>query len=188
MTAKRANLNDPLEKQNRERALAQAVEDHGERLLAFLGGKLRDRVEAEDLLQEVFAELIESYDLGSAIESLGAWLFRVARNKALDRFRRRKTESTHRAQVIHEADGPAETLDRPDEEWERGWLRVEIVEALELLPPEQLDVFVRHELEGQSFEDISAATGIGVNTLLSRKHAAVLFLREHLKEVYDELE
>lgn len=181
-------MSDSRQPENRERALAQAVEDHGDRLLSLIGGRLRDRVEAEDVLQEVFAEFLEAYDVGTAIESLGGWLVRVAQNKVWDRFRRRKTERSYRERIVAESDGPPEAADAPDEEWTRNWLRAEILDAIEMLAPDQYDVFVRHELEGQSFEEISAATGVGVNTLLSRKRSAVLFLREHLKEVYDELE
>ncbi len=173
----------------REQELAAVVETHRGRLLSVIGGKIRDQVEAEDVLQEVFEEYVESYDLGTAIESLGAWLVTVAQNKVLDRFRRRKTQTDHQEMVIQQANGeePA-SAERPDDEWSRQVLRDEILAALDQLPDEQYDVFVKHELEGKSFEDISQETGVSVNTLLSRKRYAILSLREFLKEVYDELE
>jgi RNA polymerase sigma factor (sigma-70 family) len=173
----------------REQELVRVVETHRGRLLSMIGNRIRDQVEAEDVLQEVFEEYVESYDLGTAIESLGAWLVTVAQNKVLDRFRRKKTQNAHRESVLQESEGlEIASPDRPDEDWSRSILRKEIMEALSQLPEEQYDVFVKHELEGQSFEDISAETGVSVNTLLSRKRYAVMSLREFLKEVYDELE
>jgi RNA polymerase sigma factor (sigma-70 family) len=173
----------------REQELVRVVETHRGRLLSVIGNKIRDQVEAEDVLQEVFEEYVESYDLGTAIESLGAWLVTVAQNKVLDRFRRKKTQNAHRELVLQESEG-LETIspERPDDDWSRSLLRDEILEALSQLPEEQYDVFVKHELEGKSFEDISAESGVSVNTLLSRKRYAILSLREFLKEVYDELE
>ena len=177
----------------RERAIADAVETHRAPVLSVIRKRIRDQVEAEDVYQEVFAEFIEAYDLGIAIETLGAWLVRVAQNKILDRFRRQKTRDEHRAAVLAEgaareaSEGPG-GASRPDDEWMRRWLRGEIVNAVERLPPEQREVFVKHELEGKSFEEIAAETKVGVNTLLARKRYAVTFLRRHLRRIHDELE
>ncbi|HTL12634.1 MAG TPA: RNA polymerase sigma factor [Bdellovibrionota bacterium] len=173
----------------RDEALTAAVEIHGERLLSVIQRRVRDRAEADDIYQEVFEEFVEAYDLGVVIETLGAWLARVAQNKILDRFRRRKTRKAHRDAVVAEA-GSAEptSAERPDEDLTRRLLRSEIAEALDMLPKEQREVFVKHELEGKSFEEIARETGVKVNTLLSRKRYAVNFLREHLKEIYDGLE
>ncbi len=168
----------------REQALTEAVEDERVRVLHVIRKMLGDQIEAEDVFQDVFAEFIEMYDLGTTVETVGAWLMRVARNKVLDRFRRRKTQDEYRFLV--EAEENLEAVE-PGNEWMRDWLRSEIVSALETLPAEQRSVFVEHELEGKSFEEISAASGVSVNTLLSRKRYAILALRKHLKEVYDEL-
>lgn len=173
----------------REQALSNAVEDHGEKLFSIIARRLRDHAEAQDVFQEVFEEYAETYDLGTAIDSLGAWLVRVAQNKIVDRFRRRKTENDHR-EATHEGDEAtaiAASPASPEEEHVRSWLRDEILDALEALPEEQFEVFVMHELEGKSFEEISRETGVGINTLLSRKRYAIQSLRDHLKEVYDEL-
>ena len=140
------------------------------------------------MLQDVFAEFVEAYELGQAIETLGAWLVRVAQNKILDRFRRRKTQRDYEASVLATGNTEQTSASRPDHEWMRAWLRTEIVNALEMLPEEQRDVFVKHELEGKTFAEIATETGVSMNTLLSRKRYAVLFLRNQLKEIYDELE
>lgn len=174
----------------REQALSSAVEDHGEKLFSIIAKRLRDQAEAQDVFQEVFEEYAESYDLGTAIDSLGAWLVRVAQNKIVDRFRRRRTENEHRKATLEDEEmtelvaSPAS----PEEERVRSWLREEILDALETLPEEQFEVFVMHELEGKSFEEISRETGVGINTLLSRKRYAIQSLRDQLKEVYDEFD
>ncbi|HRO68303.1 MAG TPA: sigma-70 family RNA polymerase sigma factor [Pseudobdellovibrionaceae bacterium] len=171
---------------DRERNLIMVEKEHRPRLLAMIRRRLRDQIESEDVYQEVFEEFIETYDIGTAIESVGAWLVRVAQNKIVDRFRRRKTREDSRARI--ERDGADLSAARPDEEFSRKVIRQEIAEALSLLPPEQSEVFVMHELEGKSFEEIAERTGVGLNTLLSRKRYAVLSLRDYLKEIYDELE
>jgi RNA polymerase sigma factor (sigma-70 family) len=153
--------------------------------MAAIKKMVRDQAEAEDVLQDVFAEYVESYDLDTAIETVGAWLVRVAKNKVLDRFRRRKTQDEHRL-LIQETGEPEETAN-PESEWTREWLREQITNAIETLTPEQRDIFIQHELEGKSFEEIAIETGTNVNTLLSRKRYAVLALRQYLKETYDEL-
>ncbi len=162
---------------------------HRPRLLPLIRRKVRDQVEAEDVWQDVLAELLETYDVGQAIESLSAWLVRVAQNKIVDRYRRQKSRDDYRDLVMNEAlpNGPPEAPS-PEDERTRHLLGKAILLALEELPSDQRDVFVRHEIEGQSFEEIAAETGVNMNTLLSRKRYAVLFLREYLKEVYDELE
>lgn len=165
-------------------ALLITVESQRGRILAFIRRMMRDQAEAEDVLQEVLTEYVEAQGLGAVIESAGAWLVRVARNKVLDRFRKRETQAAHRRALESES----EEAVSPGNEWMRDWMRAEIVEAIGGLPPEQREVFVRHELEGESFEKIAANTGVSVNTLLSRKRYAVLALRKYLKEVYDELE
>ncbi len=170
----------------RSRALSEVVENESGRLLPAIRGWLRDQNEAEDVLQDVFEEFVESYDLDEVIESLGAWLMTVARNKVFDRFRRKKTQSEYRDKFLTElsAQGATEaaTNSGPEEEFERKNLQLALRQAIALLPEEQREVFVRHELEGQSFEEMAKQLDVNINTLLSRKRYAVQFLREHLKE------
>jgi len=165
----------------RDRALTEAVETHRGKLRAVIGRRVRDQAEAEDILQDVFLEFLDAYDVGVVFEKLGAWLVRVAQNKILDRFRRQKTRDTYQDEL-------KSSVSQPDEEWTRKWLQTELIQALSGLPPEQREVFIQHELEGKSFEEIARSTGVNLNTLLARKRYAIQYLRDHLKEVYDELE
>src|SRR5262245_50403108 len=142
----------------REQRLAETVKKHRRRLSSVVGSMVRDRAETDDILQEVFAELIEAYDLGEAIETVGAWLVRVARNKVLDRFRRRKTQAEY--QFLIRASGEEEASLPAENEWLRERFRTALVSALESLPAEQREVFVKHELEGKSFEEIATETGV----------------------------
>ena len=123
-----------IKTEKREQALTALIESHRGRLLSIIRKRIRDQVEAEDVLQDVFAEFVEAYDLGQAIETLGAWLVRVARNKILDRFRRRKTQSDYQASVLATMEAEQTAASRPDDEWMRAWLRAEIVNALGMLP------------------------------------------------------
>lgn len=168
---------------NREQDLAAAVETHRGRLRSAIRRLVRDQAEAEDVLQDVFAEFVETYDLGQAIEAWGAWLMRVAQNKVRDRFRRRKSQDAYQAQ-----ESGQEKSVSGDQDWMRERFRGQILDALEKLPEEQRDVFIKHELEGKTFEEIAEETGVNMNTLLSRKRYAILALREELKESYDELD
>jgi RNA polymerase sigma factor (sigma-70 family) len=167
----------------RDQFLREAVEPHRGRVRSLIQSLVDDVADVDDVYQDVIEEAMGALDVGTAIESLGAWLASVARNKVFDRFRRRKTQETHARAVRDEGEAPEES-----DPVIRSWLRSEIAAALEELPPEQREVFVMHELEGKSFEEISQETGVGVNTLLSRKRYALLALRESLKEVYDEFE
>lgn len=169
----------------REQMLTETVNGQKSRILSVIRKMVRDPIEAEDVLQDVMTEVIEAYDLGQTIETIGAWMLQVARNKVIDRFRRRKTQEEYRFLV--ESSPDASEASESENNWMQEWIRREIVEALEELPPEQRDVFVQHELEGKSFEEIAAETDTPINTLLSRKRYAVLALRKHLKEVYDEI-
>ena len=150
------------------------------RLLAFIRRTLRDRDEAEDVLQDVYEEYSEVYSEG--FDQLGAWLIRVARNKIIDRFRRKKTRTEYES-LLRSSEASSSTSTAPDD---RGELREALMEAIEALPPEQRDVFIWNELEGKTFEEIAQSTGVNVNTLLARKRYAVQFLREYLKEIHDE--
>ena len=150
--------------------------------------------DAEDIVQEVFYELVEANHLLMPIEHVTAWLFRVARNRIVDLFRKKKPESLSDA-VIANADGERLYLEDllpsrdagPEALYVRGVLLDEIDLAIEELPEEQREVFVAHELEGRSFKEMSKSTGLSVNTLLSRKRYAVRHLRERLQRIYDEL-
>ena len=148
---------------------------------------------AEDILQEVFVELVEAYRLIKPIEQVSGWLFRVAKNRIIDRFRGRKLESLSQAKYGEDDDVAVsleDLLPSPDSGPEAAYARAvlldEIDEALEEMPPEQRYVFIAHEWEGYSFKELAAETGVSVNTLLSRKRYAVLHLRRRLKSIYEE--
>ncbi len=173
--------------------IALAMEKEESRLRSYIRNHIVDRSLTEDILQEVFCELIEAYRLMKPIEQAGAWMFRVAKNRIVDLFRRRKTDSLS-DEARGAEDGAAvtlvELLPSPDEDPEAAYARAvlleELEDALDELPEEQRAVFVAHELEGRSFKELAAETGIGVNTLLSRKRYAVLHLRERLRSIYEE--
>lgn len=169
----------------RELAASEVAQVHRGRLIAVIRRLISDQAEVEDVLQDVYVEFMQAYDLETAFETLGAWLVRVARNKVLDRLRRRKVRDEH---AVREGLESGEEALNEGNAWMQDWIRDELVDALAELPIEQREVFVKHELEGKSFEEIARETGANVNTLLSRKRYAVLALRESLKEVYDELE
>lgn len=173
--------------------IAQAMERDESRLRNYIRKHVPDREATEDILQEVFIELIEAYRLLKPIEQVSAWLFRVAKNRIIDRFRGRKLESLATAKYSDEDDLPVSleellpSLDSgPEAVYARGVLLDEIDEALEEMPEEQRAVFIAHEWEGRSFKELSAQTGLSVNTLLSRKHYAVLHLRRRLRSIYEE--
>ncbi len=173
--------------------ISEAIDRDKTRLRNFIRRRVADPSDAEDILQEVFYELVETYRLMKPIEQVGAWLFRVARNRITDLFRKRKPEASTNDPVAAE-EGELVTLEDllpsrdagPEAAYARTVLLAELEDALEELPDEQREVFLAHEIEGRSFKEIAAETGLSVNTLLSRKHYAVIHLRERLQEVYDE--
>ena len=164
------------------------------RLRNFIRSRVPDPGDAEDVLQDVFYELVEAYRLMKPIEQVTAWLFRVARNRITDLFRRRVRETQRSAPLTHTDEGDTlltpDLLPSPDADPESSYARQmlfeELDEALEELPDEQREVFVAHELMGYSFKELAAQTGVSVNTLLSRKHYAVLYLRRRLQSIYNE--
>jgi RNA polymerase sigma factor (sigma-70 family) len=176
-----------------DRQIAETIERERGRLRNFIRKRVPDRQDAEDVLQDVFFELVEAYRLVKPIEEVGAWLFRVARNRITDRFRRQKPESSS-AMPTDAGGGELASLEDmlpspdagPEAAYARGVLLDELDDALQELPEEQRFVFVAHEFEGRSFRELALETGIGVNTLLSRKHYAVLHLRSRLQNIYDE--
>ncbi len=178
-----------------DRQITEAVEREQSQLRAFIRRRVPDQSDAEDILQEVFYELVEAYRRMKPIEQVGAWLFRVARNRITDLFRKKKPGiSTDDPIAVGEEDSDVLTLQDllpapqsgPEAAYARSLLLDELDEALEELPEEQREVFVAHELEGLSFKQLAAETGLSVNTLLSRKHYAVLHLRQRLQAIYDE--
>jgi len=177
-----------------DRRVAETVVREKDRLRRFIRRRVADEGDAEDILQDVFYELLEGYRLMKPIEQVGAWLFRVARNRITDLFRKKRPEPMPVATGgEHDDDEPLlleELLPSPDAGPEALYARTvllgELDAALDELPPEQRDVFIAHELQGRSFKELAAAGGVSVNTLLSRKHYAVLHLRERLRDIYDE--
>ena len=178
------------EEQNRR--ISETVEREQGRLRNFIRRRVLDESDVEDILQEVFYELVQAYRMMKPLEQVGAWLFRVARNRIIDRFRgRRQAAPAISTEVVEEADRfPWEDLPSPDAGPEAAYARELLLEeidaALDELPQEQRDVFVAHEFEGRSFRELAAATGLSVNTLLSRKHYAVVYLRRRLRSIYEE--
>jgi RNA polymerase sigma factor (sigma-70 family) len=176
-----------------DQLISEALQRDESRLRSFIRKHVADTSEAEDILQDVFYELLEAYRLTKPIEHVTAWMFRVARNRMIDLFRRKKPSSLNNP-VSAEEDG--ETLEDllpsadggPEAAYARNVLLDALDEALEELPEAQREVFIAHELMGRSFKDISAETGLSVNTLLSRKHYAVTHLRQRLQSIYEDLE
>ena len=162
--------------------IAVIVRREESRLRNFIRRRVADPLDAEDVLQDVFAELVEANQLLMPIEHVSGWLFRVARNRIIDLFRKKKSESLQLEELLPSPGAG------PDAELTRGVLLDAIEAALGELPKEQRDVFVAHELEGRSFKDMVKESGVSINTLLSRKRYAVLHLRERLRAIYDDLD
>jgi RNA polymerase sigma factor (sigma-70 family) len=176
-----------------DRQISEVVAEQRSRLRNFIRRRVPDPSDAEDIVQEVFYELVEANRLLMPINHVTGWLFRVARNRITDLFRKKKPEAFSDAAVVDEAGELLrieDLLPSPDAGPEALYFRSVLLDELEFalgeLPREQREVFVAHELEGHSFKELSAETGVGVNTLLSRKRYAVLHLRERLQSIYDE--
>ena len=176
-----------------DQRISEVVRQEQSRLRNFIRRRVPDPRDAEDILQEVFYELVEATRLLMPIEHVTGWLFRVARNRITDLFRKKKPEGFSDADMVDD-DGELLHLEDllpspdagPDAVYARNVMIDELEFALEELPEEQREVFVAHELEGRSFKELAAETGVGVNTLLSRKRYAVLHLRQRLRAIYDE--
>jgi RNA polymerase sigma factor (sigma-70 family) len=176
-----------------DRRISEIVAEQRSRLRNFIRRRVPNPSDAEDIVQEVFYELLEANHLLMPIEHLTGWLFRVARNRIIDLLRKKKPEAFSDAAVegeggemLHIEDLLPSPDAGPEALYLRNVLHAELELALDELPQEQRDVFVAHELEGRSFKEMAADTGVSVNTLLSRKRYAVLHLREQLQSVYDE--
>jgi RNA polymerase sigma factor (sigma-70 family) len=187
-----------LENQSHAAAAADAAfRSERKRLFDFIRRRVRTEADAEDILADVFYQMVASYSVTEPIEKITSWLLTVARNKIIDWYRKRKSESFRQREDDY---APTQNLplnledilfdpgQNPDVLYERSMLWTELADALDDLPDEQRDVFVMHELEGISFKEIAEITGEPVNTLISRKRYAVLYLREALQELYDDFQ
>ncbi|MGA7078339.1 MAG: RNA polymerase sigma factor [Terriglobales bacterium] len=176
-----------------DQRISEAIDRERPRLRNFIRKRVGDQSDAEDVLQDVFYELVEAYRLMKPVEQVTAWLFRVARNRITDLFRSKQREAL-RSEPAATVNGEMLQLEEllpspaagPDAAYARTLLLEELDAALDELPEEQREVFIAHEVMGYSFKDLAAQTGVSMNTLLSRKHYAVLYLRERLQAIHDE--
>lgn len=171
--------------------ISEVVTKEQARLRNFIRRRVPDPDDADDILQEVFFELVEAYRLMQPIEHAGAWLFRVARNRIIDGFRKKKPEKLG-DMALGTDNGEELSLEQllpspdtgPDAAYARALLMEAIEDALEELPDEQREVFIAHEFEGRSFKELAAETGVSINTLLSRKRYAMLHLQRRLEKIH----
>jgi RNA polymerase sigma factor (sigma-70 family) len=176
------------------RRVSETIAREQARLRQFIRKRVPDDSDVEDILQEVFYELVDAYRLMKPVEQVGAWLFRVARNRIIDLFRSKRPAALRSDSMLKTEDGETRSWEDllpspdggPEAAYARSVLLEELDAALEDLPPEQREVFVAHEIEGRSFKELSAETGVSINTLLSRKRYAVLQLQRRLQAIHDE--
>jgi len=176
-----------------DQRISETIAREQARLRNFIRRRVQSREDAEDILQDVFSELVEAYRLMHSIEQVGAWLFRVARNRITDLFRKKKPEALQ-DQKVATMGGEQFTFEDllpssdggPEAAYARAVLLEELDNALDELPGGQREVFIAHEIEGRSFKELAAESGLTVNTLLSRKHYAVMHLRDRLRGIYEE--
>lgn len=181
-----------------KRSVADTVAAQAPRLRAFVRRQVDDIADVDDIVQETFAELVAAFSPLRPIENVAGWLLRVARNRIIDRFRarsRRAVISQHAAAIDPEPESArvldgwlAAPGDGPEGSYARAVLAEEIAAALDELPSEQRDAFVAHEIEGRSFRELAEASGLSINTLLGRKHAAVQYLRKRLHALFEDLD
>jgi RNA polymerase sigma factor (sigma-70 family) len=176
-----------------DQRISEVVKREQSRLRNFIRRRVPDPLDAEDILQDVFYRLVEANRLLMPIEHVTGWLFRVARNRITDLFRKKEPENFSEIDSANEEDESLQFEDLlpspdagPEALYARNVMLGELERAVAELPKEQREVFVAHEIDGRSFKELSAGTGVSVNTLLSRKRYAVLHLRERLQRVYDE--
>jgi RNA polymerase sigma factor (sigma-70 family) len=168
---------------DQDRRITEAVARERGRLRNFIRARVPDPGDAEDILQEVFYELVEAYRAMQPIDQVTGWLFRVAKNRIIDLFRKKKPEPLDALGIqdlLPSADAG------PEAEYARGVLLDALDEALDELPREQREVFVAHELQGRSFKELAAESTVPMATLITRKHYAVLHLRKRLQQIYEE--
>jgi RNA polymerase sigma factor (sigma-70 family) len=174
--------------------ISELIAQERSRLRNFIRKRVDDERDAEDILQESFYELVEAFRFMRPVEHIGPWLFQVARNRIIDLYRKRKPERSTNEWIEAGDEGSLTELQDllpsqdagPEAVYARGVLLDELDAALQELPEEQRQVFVAHELHGRSFKELSEKTGLPVNTLISRKHYAVLHLRHRLQTIYNE--
>ena len=179
---------------DQDQRISEAFTREQGRLRNFIRKRVADTGDAEDILQDVFYELVEAYRAMAPVENASAWLFRVARNKIVDLFRKKKPEAFISDPVNTAEDDDSlrleDLLPSPDAGPEAAFARAVLLDELEVaideLPEDQREVFVVHEIEGRSFKELAATTSVSVNTLLSRKHYAVIQLRQRLQAIHDE--
>jgi len=165
------------------------------RLFNFIKTRVADPSDAEDILQDVFFQFWQGYNTIENLERVTSWLFRVARNKIIDRYRKLKPTTFSELEVVHDSEEPplllADILGNnsgtPEDDYYRELIWDSIEKVLAEMPKKQRDVFVWHELEDLSFREMAEKTGESINTLLSRKRYAINFLRQRLKTLYDEI-
>jgi RNA polymerase sigma factor (sigma-70 family) len=179
---------------DQNRRISDIIAREQVRLRQFIGRRVPDASEAEDVFQEVFYELVDSYRLMKPVERVGAWLFRVARNRIIDLFRSKRSSRSGNEAVWTPAEGDAQRWEDllpspdagPEAAYARNVLLSELNAAIDELPDEQREIFVAHEIEGRTFRELSEAMGVSINTLLARKRYAVMRLRRRLQAIYDE--
>jgi RNA polymerase sigma factor (sigma-70 family) len=188
-----AGIDDAQQSGEQNQRLSDVIQREYRRLFQFIRTRVDDQGDAEDILQDVFFELIEAYRLMQPVEQVGAWLYRVARNRIIDRFRRQRLSAGNDTRAVT---GEEESLALedllpsrdagPEAEYARSVLVEELEAAIDDLPEEQRSIFIAHQLQGRSFKEIADETGLNINTLLSRKRYAILHLRRRLKAIYEE--
>ncbi|HLN72107.1 MAG: RNA polymerase sigma factor [Methylococcaceae bacterium] len=175
--------------------IAEVIKNQGKRLQGFIRKRVQSREDADDILQDVFSQLVEADRLMKPIDQISAWLFTVARNRITDLYRKKKTVSRPESLSEYEEESFYDELSEllfdngstPETEYLRALVWTELEKAMDELPEEQRLVFELTEMKGMSFKAIAQQTGVAVNTLISRKRYAVLYLRERLLLIYDEL-
>lgn len=182
--------------ESQNESLSEIIEKERKRLMEFIRRRVPTQEDAEDVLQDVFYELVNTYRLMKPVEQMASWLFTVARNKITDRYRKKKPDLLEDHFAFKSGDDgdrldisdflPSKTHG-PETELMRELIMNSLMQALEELPAEQRDVFVMHEIEDKSYQEIAAITGANLNTLLSRKRYAVLYLRARLQNLYNDL-
>lgn len=177
-------------------SIRQTVEKERRRLLEFIRRRVPTQEDAEDVLQDVFYELVNTYRLMKPVEQIASWMFTVARNKITDRYRKKKPTSLEEHFALRAGDDGDRldiadfipgNMNSPETEMMRKAIMKRLEESLDDLPKEQREVFIMHEIEDKSFQEIEQITGANINTLLSRKRYAVLYLREQLQSLYNDL-